>query len=269
MIKMSNKFPPNDELKLVIACHIETFYNDGNLVLGIDDNPLLGTPPRNAETNVAEYALKLMHHVPDYGYRSVRKKMPKKDLIVVTTDNTVIRYRVNPLKLGSAKIMQKYKAPENSKYMYIGAIECNGMHFDMGDNAVDVFNRLQRLSHAQVQIIKISTNYCLPATKPYTVLDKDIDKHLVECSKNPETFYDEYMRFMPYESSTVKPDGTVTGSVCPAANYPVKNAYMVNNPFWYDKMLQWDLPHHWDHVDYEYYEEGPVLENPFGTVEAL
>ena len=191
---MSNKFPPNDELKLVISFHINEFYNGDNQVLGIDDNPLLGISPRNGETNVAKHTLKLMHYVPDYGYRSVRKKTPKEELIIVTTDNTVIRYRVNPLKLGSAKIMQKYKAPGNSKYMYIGAVVCNGMHFDMGDNAVDVFNRLQRISATKVQIIKISTNYCLPATKPYTTLDKDIDKYLVECSKNPETFYDEYMK---------------------------------------------------------------------------
>lgn len=258
---MVNKFPTNDKLKLAIAFRIE-----GD---DICENLLLGDLSQDTKSNIAEHALSLMHYEYPRAYRNARKRTPKEDLFIVTTDNTVIRYRVNPHKFGSAKIMQKYKLPENSKYLYIGAIMCNGAHFAIGDNATNVFNHLQRLSTSQIEIVKISSKYCLPATKPYNVLDKDVNEYLVECSKSQESFYDEYMRFMPYESSVVEPDGIVSSSVCPVADYPAKNAHMVNDPFWYSKMLQCKLPHLWDHTNYVYYEDGPDLKNPFGTIEEL
>ena len=260
MVKVSDNFPTNDEMKLVICCGqfdgrmYTTMLTRGGVV---HDNALADT-------------LKRVHYGYGRGFRSDRKHIKKDNLFVITTDNVVIHFLANRLKLGSAKIVQKYKLPEGSKYIYIGgAVASGGTHYIIGDNARSIFDKLMSLKPNTVDILKISAEYCLPVTKIFNDNDVDIDEHLVECSKDQSTFYNEYMKYMPYEASTVAPDGTVLESACDIRDNLAKNEHMVNDPFWYSQMLTWQKPHLWDYTDYLFFEEGPDKPNAFGTVDEL
>ena len=262
MIKVSDKYPTNNEMKLVIS------------VAPVDDDYIspyvLSSCFERAYGNAAADTVFHVHYGYGRGFRSDRKHIKKDNLFVITADNTVIRYLVNTCKLNSAKIMQKYRLPKGSKYIYIGgAAASGGTHFEIGDNARNVFDKLTPLKPKTVEIFKISADYCMPLGKTFNDSDADIDDYLIKCSKDQSTFYDEYMRFMPYEVSDVAPDGTVLGSACDIRDNLAKNAHMVNDPFWYSQMLTWQKPHLWDYADYVFFEEGPDKPNAFGTVDEL
>lgn len=267
---MSVKFPSNDKMKLIIGITIGDSISTPRPLVEV----LSGVVPEKADNAVAD-AIQCVHYTYGCGFRNERKHRMCEDLFVVTTDNRIIRYRTNKRKTNSVKMMGTYDC--RGEYMYIGCVfSSGGLHYAIGNSAREVFNKLLVHRPKSVRIVKISSKYCMPVTKmfgkaycPDTPENADIDKYLTECSKDQSTFYQECMKYVPCEISSVRPDGVVGVSVWPIGDSLSKNAHMVNDPFWYSQMLKWDKPHFWDHLDYVIYNEGPDKPNAFGTVDEL
>lgn len=277
---MSVKFPSNEETKLIF-----TVRTDGHNCSRLSDDEhglvsyfRISYPNEGGSTkNFIEFNVEKDHDIHGAIYRSDRKRAKKVDIFLITTDNVVIRYRLNPLKLGSAKIMQKYRLPDDSKYIYIaGTYKNGGAHFEIGDTAKDCFTKLSKLRPRECQIFKISAEYCMRPNgiyglqaNPTNVEHKEIEKHLIECSKNPATYYDECMKYVPFELSFVEPYGTVSKSSWAIDWCSSKNAHMFSNPYWYTQMLTWECPHLWDFDDVEVNNPELIIDDTFGTIDDL
>lgn len=278
-MKMSEQFPPNDKMKLIFTVRTDDFAkhvkdDKHHLISYFGDIYLdVGSPTKNYMDAVIEE----LHAEYHFIFRSERKHKKKVDIFLVTTDNDVIRYQVNPLKRGSVKIMQKYKPAVDDQYIYVGgAYEAGGAHFELGGSAKEVFIKLMRMQPDRVDIFKISVEYCMrpgdifgAQTIPTTDKHKAIEAHLIQCSKNWETFYRECMMYIPYEVSFINPDGTVSASYWEIDWSPSKNAHMMANPYWRAKMLDAKIPHLWDFVDFKCEHPNLIIDDTFGTVDDL
>ena len=278
MNNKKNKYPASEDIKLIIELGTQLWPDRyGEACRYMDQHLASGQAPRTPDAHAIDDTVKWLQWTPDNFFRSDKKHFAKKDLFVITVDNTVIRYRINCHKFSPPRIMQKYKLPSGSKYLYIGAIvDGAGSAYSIGDNARAVFDNLIRHHPDIVYIIKVSSEYCMTTDKfvgvrlsPRRDSEKDVEARLLEASKNPETFYDECMKYVPLESSAVRPDGSVIRSGWEMEWEPTKNAHMFKNKLLLSEMLECTKPHLWEYtrdiVDFN----GEPLKSPFGTVDDL
>lgn len=89
-MKMSEQFPPNDKMKLIIGITIGDSISTPRPLVEV----LSGVVPERTDNAVAD-AIRCVHYTYGRGFRNERKRRMREDLFVVTTDNRIIRYRTN------------------------------------------------------------------------------------------------------------------------------------------------------------------------------
>lgn len=277
---MGVKFPPNDKIKLIIEV---TFITDSYDEYTREHNVKSASHcartvvPKNGDKNAVEIAVEMARFIPDSFLGRKTKRSRRPNLFVITKDNSVIWYRFDNWRRNKMRLMQTYELPENSDYLYIAwAIGLSGPQIIISNNALAAFNTLNRIKPECIHIAKISANYQLSIDNQYgidynprTSEEKWIDDYLIKCSRNQKSFYDECMKYVPYEISHVSPDGTVRESIWQIDLFPAKNAHTIASPFWYEKMLKWDKPQFWDLSFYRFNKEGPIIDDIFGTANEL